>query len=305
MKCFNNCNCDNNKLYIMNINFQFRKRIMAKITTSTAIDLSRKYFSNFYSLLKENLSDNITSFLFRLANIIYNVIVPITALVILIVGIVFAFKTGMFSVLIVAILLSFLVFFGDYIASKFNDANSQIISSNETRISTNAYLELSAFINIFVAIFLPILTLIAWINSPYLVSFAGVFGALFLSLILILMTIPLLNPKLINLIVTKESTVAEDFITITTVLFKIMTFYANLIAKIITILGSVLVIIYGFSVIASSGFEIMDNGLQFLMGIGIVSGGLFFPVIIYLVFLYVFLIADIILSILSIRRISK
>ena len=289
----------------MNINFQFRKRIMAKITTSTAIDLSRKYFSNFYSLLKENLSDNITSFLFRLANIIYNVIVPITALVILIVGIVFAFKTGMFSVLIVAILLSFLVFFGDYIASKFNDANSQIISSNETRISTNAYLELSAFINIFVAIFLPILTLIAWINSPYLVSFAGVIGALFLSLILILMTIPLLNPKLINLIVTKESTVAEDFITITTVLFKIMTFYANLIAKIITILGSVLVIIYGFSVIASSGFEIMDNGLQFLMGIGIVSGGLFFPVIIYLVFLYVFLIADIILSILSIRRISK
>jgi hypothetical protein len=278
---------------------------MAKITTSTAIDLSRKYFSNFYSLLKENLSDNITSFLFRLANIIYNVIVPITALVILIVGIVFAFKTGMFSVLIVAILLSFLVFFGDYIASKFNDANSQIISSNETRISTNAYLELSAFINIFVAIFLPILTLIAWINSPYLVSFAGVIGALFLSLILILMTIPLLNPKLINLIVTKESTVAEDFITITTVLFKIMTFYANLIAKIITILGSVLVIIYGFSVIASSGFEIMDNGLQFLMGIGIVSGGLFFPVIIYLVFLYVFLIADIILSILSIRRISK
>ena len=289
----------------MNINFQFRKRIMAKITTSTAIDLSRKYFSNFYSLLKKNLSDNITSFLFRLANIIYNVIVPITALVILIVGIVFAFKTGMFSVLIVAILLSFLVFFGDYIASKFNDANSQIISSNETRISTNAYLELSAFINIFVAIFLPILTLIAWINSPYLVSFAGVIGALFLSLILILMTIPLLNPKLINLIVTKESTVAEDFITITTVLFKIMTFYANLIAKIITILGSVLVIIYGFSVIASSGFEIMDNGLQFLMGIGIVSGGLFFPVIIYLVFLYVFLIADIILSILSIRRISK
>ena len=278
---------------------------MSQITTSSAIDLSRKYFSNFYSLLKKNLSDNITSFLFRLANVIYNVIVPITALVILIVGIVFAFKTGMFSVLIVAFLLSFLVFFGDYIASKFNEANSQIISSNETRISTNAYLELSAFINIFAAIFLPILTLIAWINSPYLVSFAGVIGALFLSLILILMTIPLLNPKLINLSVTKESTVAEDFITITTVLFKIMTFYANLIAKIITILGSVLVIIYGFSVIASSGFEIMDNGLQFLIGIGIVSGGLFFPVIIYLVFLYIFLIADIILSILSIRRISK
>ena len=225
---------------------------MSKITTSSAIDLSRKYFSNFYSFLKENLSDNITSFLFRLANVIYNVIVPITALVILIVGIVFAFKTGIFSVLILAILFAFLVFFGDYIASKFNDANSQIISSNETRISTNAYLELSAFINIFVAIFLPILTLIAWIYSPYLVGLTGVIAALFLSLILILMTIPLLNPKLINLSVTKESTVAEDFITITTVLLKIMTFYANLIAKIITILGSVLVIIYGLSVIASS-----------------------------------------------------
>jgi hypothetical protein len=278
---------------------------MAKFTSSTVIDLSRRYFSNFYSLLKDNLSDNITTFLFRIANLIYNVIVPINALVILIVGIAFAFKTGIFSVLIIAILFSFLVFFGDYIASKFNEANSQIISSNETRISTNAYLELSAFINIFVAIILPILTLITWIYSPYLVGLTGVIAALFLSLILILMTIPLLNPKLINLSVTKESTVAEDFITITTVLLKIMTFYANLIAKIITILGSVLVIIYGFSVIASSGFEIMDNGLQFLMGIGIVSGGLFFPVIMYLVFLYVFLIADIILSILSIRRISK
>jgi len=278
---------------------------MAKFTSSTVIDLSRSYFSNFYSLLKDNLSDNITTFLFRIANLIYNVIVPINALVILIVGIAFAFKTGIFSVLIIAILFSFLVFFGDYIASKFNDANSQIISSNETRISTNAYLELSAFINIFVAIFLPILTLIAWIYSPYLVGLTGVIAALFLSLILILMTIPLLNPKLINLSVTKESTVAEDFITITTVLLKIMTFYANLIAKIITILGSVLVIIYGLSVIASSDFEIMYNGLQFLMGLGIVSGGLFFPVIIYLVFLYVFLVADIILSILSIRRISK
>jgi hypothetical protein len=278
---------------------------MAKFTSSTVIDLSRRYFSNFYSLLKDNLSDNITTFLFRIANLIYNVIVPINALVILIVGIAFAFKTGIFSVLIIAILFSFLVFFGDYIASKFNDANSQIISSNETRISTNAYLELSAFINIFVAIFLPILTLIAWIYSPYLVGLTGVIAALFLSLILILMTIPLLNPKLINLSVTKESTVAEDFITITTVLLKIMTFYANLIAKIITILGSVLVIIYGLSVIASSDFEIMYNGLQFLMGLGIVSGGLFFPVIIYLVFLYVFLVADIILSILSIRRISK
>lgn len=278
---------------------------MAKFTSSTVIDLSRSYFSNFYSLLKDNLSDNITTFLFRIANLIYNVIVPINALVILIVGIAFAFKTGIFSVLIIAILFSFLVFFGDYIASKFNDANSQIISSNETRISTNAYLELSAFINIFVAIFLPILTLIAWIYSPYLVGLTGVIAALFLSLILILMTIPLLNPKLINLSVTNESTVAEDFITITTVLLKIMTFYANLIAKIITILGSVLVIIYGLSVIASSDFEIMYNGLQFLMGLGIVSGGLFFPVIIYLVFLYVFLVADIILSILSIRRISK
>ena len=278
---------------------------MAKFTSSTVIDLSRRYFSNFYSLLKDNLSDNITTFLFRIANLIYNVIVPINALVILIVGIAFAFKTGIFSVLIIAILFSFLVFFGDYIASKFNDANSQIISSNETRISTNAYLELSAFINIFVAIFLPILTLIAWIYSPYLVGLTGVIAALFLSLILILMTIPLLNPNLINLSVTKESTVAEDFITITTVLLKIMTFYANLIAKIITILGSVLVIIYGLSVIASSDFEIMYNGLQFLMGLGIVSGGLFFPVIIYLVFLYVFLVADIILSILSIRRISK
>jgi len=278
---------------------------MAKFTSSTVIDLSRSYFSNFYSLLKDNLSDNITTFLFRIANLIYNVIVPINALVILIVGIAFAFKTGIFSVLIIAILFSFLVFFGDYIASKFNDANSQIISSNETRISTNAYLELSAFINIFVAIFLPILTLIAWIYSPYLVGLTGVIAALFLSLILILMTIPLLNPKLINLTVTNESTVAEDFITITTVLLKIMTFYANLIAKIITILGSVLVIIYGLSVIASSDFEIMYNGLQFLMGLGIVSGGLFFPVIIYLVFLYVFLVADIILSILSIRRISK
>ena len=278
---------------------------MAKFTSSTVIDLSRRYFSNFYSLLKENLSENITSFLFRIANLIYNVIIPINALVILLVGIVFAFKTGIFSVLILAILFAFLVFFGDYIASKFNDANSQIISSNETRISTNAYLELSAFINIFVAIILPILTLIAWIYSPYLVGLTGVIAALFLSLILILMTIPLLNPKLINLSVTKESTVAEDFITITTVLLKIMTFYANLIAKIITILGSVLVIIYGLSVIASSDFEIMYNGLQFLMGLGIVSGGLFFPVIIYLVFLYVFLVADIILSILSIRRISK
>ena len=278
---------------------------MAKFTSSTVIDLSRRYFSNFYSLLKDNLSDNITTFLFRIAKLIYNVIVPINALVILIVGIAFAFKTGIFSVLIIAILFSFLVFFGDYIASKFNDANSQIISSNETRISTNAYLELSAFINIFVAIFLPILTLIAWIYSPYLVGLTGVIAALFLSLILILMTIPLLNPKLINLSVTNESTVAEDFITITTVLLKIMTFYANLIAKIITILGSVLVIIYGLSVIASSDFEIMYNGLQFLMGLGIVSGGLFFPVIIYLVFLYVFLVADIILSILSIRRISK
>jgi len=278
---------------------------MAKFTSSTVIDLSRSYFSNFYSLLKDNLSDNITTFLFRIANLIYNVIVPINALVILIVGIAFAFKTGIFSVLIIAILFSFLVFFGDYIASKFNDANSQIISSNETRISTNAYLELSAFINIFVAIILPILTLITWIYSPYLVGLTGVIAALFLSLILILMTIPLLNPKLINLSVTNESTVAEDFITITTVLLKIMTFYANLIAKIITILGSVLVIIYGLSVIASSDFEIMYNGLQFLMGLGIVSGGLFFPVIIYLVFLYVFLVADIILSILSIRRISK
>jgi len=278
---------------------------MGKFTSSTVIDLSRRYFSNFYSLLKDNLSDNITTFLFRIANLIYNVIVPINALVILIVGIAFAFKTGIFSVLILAILFSFLVFFGDYIASKFNDANSQIISSNETRISTNAYLELSAFINIFVAIILPILTLITWIYSPYLVGLTGVIAALFLSLILILMTIPLLNPKLINLSVTNESTVAEDFITITTVLLKIMTFYANLIAKIITILGSVLVIIYGLSVIASSDFEIMYNGLQFLMGLGIVSGGLFFPVIIYLVFLYVFLVADIILSILSIRRISK
>ena len=278
---------------------------MAKFTSSTVIDLSRRYFSNFYSLLKDNLSDNITTFLFRIANLIYNVIVPINALVILIVGIAFAFKTGIFSVLIIAILFSFLVFFGDYIASKFNEANSQIISSNETRISTNAYLELSAFINIFVAIILPILTLITWIYSPYLVGLTGVIAALFLSLILILMTIPLLNPKLINLSVTNESTVAEDFITITTVLLKIMTFYANLIAKIITILGSVLVIIYGLSVIASSDFEIMYNGLQFLMGLGIVSGGLFFPVIIYLVFLYVFLVADIILSILSIRRISK
>jgi hypothetical protein len=120
-------------------------------------------------------------------------------------------------------------------------------------------------------------------------------GIIVFSIYLLVTTAPLFNPALINLNVSKESSAADDLIGLMSLNLKSVLFQEKLLSRILILMAS-LIFIWG----------IFDSDITMFFGaLGILSLGIFFPLIAYLVFIFFYAIYSVFQAILHIPKLNK
>jgi len=181
--------------------------------------------------------------------------------------------------------LLFLSFF----AESFHDACDDLIKSNETTLSNGAYLRFAAVISFILSVVYFIIGIVFLIKGTLGASMAvGIIG---ISFFFLLSTAPLFNPSLMNVVVTPKSSSGEDFIALLSLNLKAMVFFEKIISRLLIIGGGICLVV--------SLFEIMP---YIYIGLGMLTLGIAFPILVYLIFIFLYFWFSLLSSILSMGR---
>ncbi|MBB44060.1 MAG: hypothetical protein CMM44_09890 [Rhodospirillaceae bacterium] len=260
-------------------------------------DFSRAQFARFFLLCKSFFSEKLMEKVENYLNLTNSLLVPLSAIIILISAVIFSIKMSTATPLLLAVLAVFFLFFGDFISEKFHGACKAAIKSNQTSISSNAYLELIVFLNVFSVIGLVLGGIYFAIDESSLTIFLGCLAA---AVLILLSTVPVLNPHIINMSISTNSGAASDLVGIIAISLKTLLYYSKLFSRLVIIVGGVIMVIAAFGALA----EDMSSIMRGVNGLAILMVGFFYPVIVYIWFLLIFAIADILLAVLSIKDIN-
>ena len=233
----------------------------------------------------KKISGKVCDFLLLQLNKIYAPLILITIVLFLLNTLKLGFIYFLLSLIFaVPILLVF-----NYIGEKFHGACKNLISANKTGLSDDAIMRLLSISYILGGIFFFLLSVLLSANSSllyasdfgfgeYILPFLLV-GLWILSLIHFLATVPIANPDLINVEISKDNTSAEDAICILTLPLKIMLFFEELTSRLLIVSSAFLFIRFLLSSSAFSDFMMLGYAFAFL------CLGLAYPLVIYFVFL--------------------
>ena len=251
---------------------------------------------SFYNLMEKIVSsiektvgvDFINSFS-RILEQVHSTAVLIASGVLLITGLVAYNQLGI-SWLIYAALFAPVIILGvSFFAESFHQACDDLISSNETTLSNGAYLRFTAVLSFLAAITLFIGGLVLLIKGDLDVSISV--SILISAFFLLLSTAPLFNPSLLNISITQKSSSGEDFIALLSLNLKVMVFFEKIISRLLIIGGGLFLII--------SLFESLP---YIYVGAGMLVTGITFPILVYIIFIFLYFWFSILSSILSLGR---
>jgi hypothetical protein len=194
-------------------------------------------------------------------------------------------------------LLIILIFVGpllllllNYLGESFHDACDDLISSNPTSISNYAYLRLSGVLTFLISVGVFVFALKLMFDGESIMIVAPMFV---LAIYMLLNTVPLFNPDLINLHVDTSSSSAEDLVAIFSFNLKAMVFLQKIFSRIFVIIGGLLLM-----------YSLVETSYLFY-GLGSLAAGVILPVVIYLFFIIFYFLYALVLAILAIPRINK
>ena len=261
-------------------------------------EFSRAQFARVFSLCKSFFSEDLIVKLEKYLNFTHSLLVPLSAVIVLISALIFAIKMSSAMLFFLGLIAVVFVFFGDFISEKFHGACRAALKANPTSISSSAYLELIVFLNIFLVVGLVFggiyFGILASSLNAFLVCFAG-------AALVLLATVPVLNPHIINMNISEKSGAASDLVGLSAIAIKSMLYYSSLFARLVIIAGALLLLVATYQVLAGNVLLAMMGGG---VALGILFSGLFYPVIVYFLFMIVFFVADILLAILSLKKIK-
>ena len=258
---------------------------------------SRAQFERFFSLCKSFFSEDLVAKIEKYLNFTHSLLIPLSAVIILISAIIFAIKISSATPFFLGFLAVFLVFLGDFISEKFHSACSAALEANPTSISSNAYLELIFFLNIFLIVWLVFSGIYFGIEASSWYILLGCLAGAALGLLAI---VPVLNPHIINMSISEKSSAASDLIGLSTIGIKSMLYYSSLLARLVIIAGALLLLVATYHVLADDYSAVMHGGIA----LGVLFSGLFYPVLVYFLFMILFFVADILLAVLSLKEIK-
>jgi hypothetical protein len=178
----------------------------------------------------------------------------------------------------------------NYLGESFHDACEDLISSNPTSISNYAYLRLSGVLTFLTSVIVFIFALKLMFDGEPLLTVAPMFV---LSIFVLLNTVPLFNPDLVNLRVDTSSSSAEDLIAIFSFNLKATVFLQKIFSRIFVLIGACFLI-----------YSLLETEYLYY-GLGSLAAGVILPVVIYLFFIFFYFLYALLLAVLAIPRINK
>jgi hypothetical protein len=224
---------------------------------------------------------------------------PSAALLGLLIGIVAAIKNDSFMMCLLGILWVVTVAIAYYIGYRFLSVCENSLKNNETSISSSDYLDVCGLI--FIAtlcsiVFWGFYSSIKFSEFSLLIMTAG------LSIALIYYVCLLLNPQLISTRVVENNSAGEDALAIVMIMYKASVKLATIIFGGLTTIGALFLLYFLYLVISSTRSSFLFSDLSSLSGAGLVLVGLLYPLGIYLMFIFVYLIVDLCKAILSLGK---
>jgi len=221
---------------------------------------------------------------------------------IIVLGLIVSIKIDQFLPLMGSIALGFSIPFFYYIGEIFLHSCDQLILNNKTKLSSTKILDINALflMILFVCIFVVgIYFSIKSSEIQYLLYSAGL-------LIIIAYWICLyLNPSMISTSVDQENTAGNDALSLSVVAYKMNIKLSKIIFGSSLYVGCILLIVsmIELGTMKNNIQYVIFSGFKFLTGYFVIAGGLFYPFLIYITFVFFNVFIEIAQSIISLRKI--
>lgn len=224
---------------------------------------------------------------------------PISAALGLLLAVIAAIKIDSFKMFLLGIAWVFLVCVGYFIGRQFVLACRKMIRNNPSTISSGAFLESVGLLMIITLAAVVLGAVYAAIEASSATPlFVGWFAAVALAYSISM----LLNPSIISTTVTVDSTAGDDALSIMVVFYKIAVRLTGIAFGGSLILGALLLSVSIFNLLNGDLAEVIGGGLQSLSGVMFTLGGLVYPFVIYITFVFFYLFIDICRAILSLHN---
>jgi hypothetical protein len=266
---------------------------MAMAYSASITDKSTGFWGGVIAFIKKILNEAIVaSIISKLSQAgIYAMV--LAALGILAIAILSSVKNSEFTHIVIGLFAVFALSLTQYFASRFMDSGVRVISATPTRMGSDALIEAIALITFLLSlgalVFGVIFTLQSEAIYPVMIG-----TALFLSGMLVVGIS--LNPNMLNIIIGETSSAGEEAIGIISFGYKSWLRAIPAVFGILSILGSLQIVWAFIKLVVGdmlTGYSVAASG-----SIMVFAGGLY-PVLGLLIFLYSYLLIDVISAILS------
>ena len=266
---------------------------MAMAYSASITDKSTGFWGGVIAFIKKILNEAIvTSIISKLSQVgIYAMV--LAALGIIAIAILSAVKNSEFIHIVIGLFAVFALSLTQYFASKFMDSGVRVISATPTRMGSDALIEAIALITFLLSVGALVFGVIVTLQSETIYP-VMIGTALFLSGMLVVGIS--LNPNMLNINIGETSSAGEEAIGIISFGYKSWLRAIPAVFGILSILGSLQIVWAFIKLVVGdmlTGYAVAASG-----SIMVFAGGLY-PVLGLLIFLYSYLLIDVISAILS------
>jgi hypothetical protein len=207
---------------------------------------------------------------------------------------VFAIRTNHFDVFLYGIAWVLIIFVAQYTAHKFIPKGDELIKNNPTQLSSKTFLDCFGFL---VLIGGAVMLIVGIVNAIKFRTLNPFFEGLALFVLMEFVALISFNPKEVEIGIEKNNNAGQEAIGIATFFIKAFIRLIPIFFGVGIVLGTVLLLISFFSLFGSDLVWASQKGMLYAQQI--LSASLL-PFISYLIFVFFYLVIDIIRSILSI-----
>ena len=227
---------------------------------------------------------------------------PVAAVIGSLIALVLAVKTDSFQIFLASFVWIFALIVLYYIGGKLQNACKKTLDNNPSSIGNQEYLDVVTFLSLVAAAGALLSGLYFGLKFSSLQTFVmGLGVAVFLAYSAWLT----LQPSLLTTYVEESSSAGLDAIAILVLANKIYLRSNKIIFGLLTAIGTVLLAHALFNSFVGEPFEILRGGIQGLMGFILVIVGLTAPLICYLLFVFSYMLLDVLRSILGMGKPSS
>jgi len=258
-----------------------------------AVNLIEKLIESLKKFFSQNLLDFLTRWGIRIGH--YGLL--LAALIGFLFSFVVAIRSNSFRAFLLGIIWVLVIFVIQFIAKRFSNAGATLIENNPSQLSSPSFLDCVAFLSMIGGLIILIYSIINAIQLKSLEVFLSGLAIFFLLEVITLVTF---NPKSITISLTKSSSAGQEAIGIVTYFLKLFLRLVPIIFGIGVAVGTVILFIHfigGFGERLAFFWQRANTGdAGYILFAGLL------PFLSYLIFVFYYLLIDIIKAILAVPQ---